>query len=194
MISYQGQSTPTLAQTIKNPRMRLVVDTNVLLSLYVYHDPRHIRLRQGWQGGEYTLLLRQDCFDEICDVITRPNFKLDKPAIAVALAEIKAEASWLNHADVPTVLPRLPKCRDRDDQKFLELAALGRADVLLTYDKAVLACRKRTPFTICKPEDFFARETNDTLGAACSGFSPLPKGGSAVTNADIDAIREQEGI
>ncbi|HPV22954.1 MAG TPA: PIN domain-containing protein, partial [Casimicrobium sp.] len=45
-----------------------------------------------------------------------------------------------------------PKCSDRDDQKFLNAALCGRADALLTYDRAVLKLRKRVPFAITKPE------------------------------------------
>jgi predicted nucleic acid-binding protein len=43
--------------------------------------------------------------------------------------------------------PPLPKCRDPDDQKFLELARDCGADYLLTKDKAllVLARRKTRP-------------------------------------------------
>ena len=49
--------------------------------------------------------------------------------------------------------PALPRCRDRDDQKFLELAARAQADVLVSKDKALLKLRGRTrlPFRILTP-------------------------------------------
>lgn len=36
----------------------------------------------------------------------------------------------------------LPRCRDPDDQKFLELARDGAADFLVTKDKALLKLRR----------------------------------------------------
>ena len=47
--------------------------------------------------------------------------------------------------------PPLPKCRDPDDQKFLELARDCGADYLVTKDKAllVLARRKTRPAPCC---------------------------------------------
>ena len=49
----------------------------------------------------------------------------------------------------------LPKCRDPDDQKFLEAAAAARADVLITKDVALLElARRKLPFRILTPSDF----------------------------------------
>ena len=46
----------------------------------------------------------------------------------------------------------LPKCRDADDQKFLEAALAAQADFLVTKDEALLVLAKRDlPFRIVKP-------------------------------------------
>jgi predicted nucleic acid-binding protein len=54
--------------------------------------------------------------------------------------------------------PSLPRCRDRDDQKFLELAFAAKASVLLTRDKALLRLagrtRRRCGFDIVAPRDW----------------------------------------
>ncbi len=51
--------------------------------------------------------------------------------------------------------PPLPRCKDPDDQKFLELAARSGADLLVSKDKALLKLRGRTrlAFRIMKPKD-----------------------------------------
>ena len=51
------------------------------------------------------------------------------------------------------IVPPLPRCRDADDQKFLELAARTGADLLVSKDKALLRLRGRTrlPFAIVAP-------------------------------------------
>ena len=55
--------------------------------------------------------------------------------------------------------PALPRCKDRDDQKFLELAARSNADILVSKDKALLKLRGRTKlaFQIVKPAVLSAR-------------------------------------
>ncbi|AJY43976.1 PIN domain-containing protein [Burkholderia humptydooensis] len=54
----------------------------------------------------------------------------------------------------------LPKCRDRDDQKFLELAYAARADWLVSKDRALLKLTRRTErdfgFRIAQPAPFAA--------------------------------------
>jgi putative PIN family toxin of toxin-antitoxin system len=52
--------------------------------------------------------------------------------------------------------PEMPRCRDPDDQKFLEVALAARADFLVTKDRALLdlarAVEKRAlPFRIVRP-------------------------------------------
>jgi putative PIN family toxin of toxin-antitoxin system len=57
---------------------------------------------------------------------------------------------------------RLPRCRDPDDQKFLEAALAGGADALISKDKALLDLTRRkkaqvgrtVPFRILHPDDF----------------------------------------
>ncbi|KWZ43575.1 MULTISPECIES: PIN domain-containing protein [Burkholderia] len=54
----------------------------------------------------------------------------------------------------------LPKCKDRDDQKFLELAYAARADWLISKDRALLKLARRTErdfgFRIAQPAPFAA--------------------------------------
>ena len=62
--------------------------------------------------------------------------------------------------------PPLPRCQDRDDQKFLELAARAGADLLVSKDKALLKLRGRTRlgFEIVKPAAASARLVPDAAG------------------------------
>ena len=57
---------------------------------------------------------------------------------------------------VDPALPLLPKCRDPDDQMFLELALAGHADMLISRDNQVLklarARQRPCPFAILAPE------------------------------------------
>ena len=49
---------------------------------------------------------------------------------------------------------RLPRCRDADDQKFLELAATAGADVLVTKDRELLRMKRGLPFRVLPPAEF----------------------------------------
>lgn len=80
-----------------------------------------------------------------------PHARACPPPCANAAARAPAD-------DAP---PRpLPKCRDRDDQKFLELAYTARADWLVSKDRALLKLTRRTErdfgFRIAQPAPFAA--------------------------------------
>jgi putative PIN family toxin of toxin-antitoxin system len=64
---------------------------------------------------------------------------------------------------IPATPGALPKCKDPDDQKFLELAQRGKADMLVTNDGALLGLARRTPFLILSASRFRAH-TEALLG------------------------------
>jgi predicted nucleic acid-binding protein len=90
-----------------------------------------------------------------------PLFDLDGPRRDAILADYLSVAEMVAGWQEPA--PLLPRCRDAEDQKFLELARDGRADWLVTSDKALLkVCRRRRLeglFRVLCPEDAL-REAN----------------------------------
>ena len=136
--------------------MRLVIDTNTLLSIYIYRDVRHTPLRDAYTSGADTLLMDAVCYEELAHVLRHRQFEKVRVEngidIEPLLISITNECEWIASA-VPQGMPALPVCRDADDQKFLLLAARGKADALVSFDKAVLKCRGRVPFTIARPEE-----------------------------------------
>jgi uncharacterized protein len=137
-------------------RMRLVIDTNILLSIYLYADPRHVSLRERYTCGADVLLMDAVCYEELAHILRHRQFEAVRVKNSInvepLLIAISNECEWIASA-VPQGMPALPICRDPDDQKFLLLAARGRADALTSYDKALLKCRGRVPFTIARPEE-----------------------------------------
>ena len=63
----------------------------------------------------------------------------------------------------------LPVCRDKDDQKFMELAYDAHASCLITKDKALLKLaiknRKNGYFTIITPDQWIAGKHRTTISA-----------------------------
>ncbi len=132
------------------PIARLVIDTNVLISALVFKDSRHLPLREAWQDGRVTPLLSVRTYRELKHVLGYPMFKLEDDQIAEGLALLGPFIEWVQLDPAQTAT--LPKCSDRDDQKFVETAHCGRADALLTYDRALLKMRKRMSFEVLKPD------------------------------------------
>jgi putative PIN family toxin of toxin-antitoxin system len=121
---------------------RVVLDTNVLVSLYVFADSRFAPLRLRVQSGSWQAQTRDDCLDEFRRVLAYPQFRLDMETQLHALADYRGCASILRRQASPDQVP-LPRCKDRDDQKFLELARDGNAELLVTADKALLKLARR---------------------------------------------------
>jgi putative PIN family toxin of toxin-antitoxin system len=124
---------------------RIVIDTNVCLDLFVFHDPRWHALLAALTEGRFEAVTRADCRQEWLCVLEYPHLPLDATSRPVAAAAFDALIHCLEpqiltpRADVP-----LPVCSDRDDQKFLELARDAGAQTLITKDKALLKLAKRT--------------------------------------------------
>ena len=123
------------------PLRHVVFDTNVLLSLFVFSDSRFVPLREKVETGEWIAYSSVDCLDEFRRVLTYPIFKLDEAAQAQAYAAWQGLLT-LVAAKVASGVG-LPRCEDRDDQKFLELARDAGADWLVTADKALLKLARR---------------------------------------------------
>lgn len=135
--------------------MRVVLDTNVCLDAFVFDDPRVAPLVAALAAGDVEAVTRADCRDEWLAVLRYPALKLDEAAIVAATLRFDASVTVLA-SEVPRM--PLPRCRDPDDQKFLELAATAGAAVLFSRDAEVLRLGRRALrdglFAIVKPEDW----------------------------------------
>ena len=144
----------------KSPE-RIVLDTNVCLDLFLFHDPRWVRLMQALTQGEVEAVTRADCRMEWQIVLGYAHLGLDTEM----QASVCAAFDTLIRPFVPSVTEeviRLPICRDPDDQKFIELAYQSTAAVLITKDKALLKLARKTQkaglFQISTPEEWVARK------------------------------------
>ncbi|MFC7296979.1 putative toxin-antitoxin system toxin component, PIN family [Herminiimonas aquatilis] len=143
---------------ITNPKMvtRIVIDTNVCLDLFVFRDSRWAQLHAALQSGAVDAVTRDDCRMEWSIVLHYPHLKLDDAARIRVAAEFDALIRCTPMPAVNEAAVRLPICKDKDDQKFLELSRDINADVLITKDKALLKLARKTRrdglFSIMTPE------------------------------------------
>jgi putative PIN family toxin of toxin-antitoxin system len=149
-----GSQDPLPVSSFAPPR-RVVLDTNVLVSLYVFADSRFAPLRKKIESGEWQAFTSDTCFGEFRRVLAYPMFALSEARQREALA---AYESFVIRCDNPAqgAMAALPRCKDRDDQKFLEVARDAAADWLVTADKALLRLARRDRlrglFRILTPE------------------------------------------
>ena len=112
-----------------------MLDTNVVLDWLIFRDARVQKLVSAIEAGAIALLTRADCRDELLRVLDYPQVQRHPQARAQALGIYDR---WFEIVDLPARPAILPRCRDADDQKFLELARDAQARWLITKDRALL--------------------------------------------------------
>lgn len=125
--------------------LRLMLDTNVVLDWLVFADPATYPLREALGAGRVEIVSAAVPRCELVEVLARPAFGLTPARQAALLGEYDAAARpfSLEAMQAPEPLPaKLPRCRDPDDQPFIELAWRARA-ALVSRDLQVLALRRR---------------------------------------------------
>ncbi len=118
----------------------VILDTNILLDIFVFDDQRAHPLRAALSNQELDALVTEDTLDELMDVISRPQFSLDKQKQAEILLQWQSWSRLVKQSDLQ-VAPW--KCKDRDDQVFINLAFSFKPSTLISKDKLVLKLAKR---------------------------------------------------
>ncbi len=136
----------------------VILDTNVVLSLWMFEDPALVRLRTAIEDGSLQPFTREDCLIELSRVLAYSQFKQPPDRQLEIAAGYRARCVQIEAAEPPAC--ELPNCLDRDDQKFLEVARDSGAQALLSRDKLVLKLGRRpviaSRFAILTPERFQA--------------------------------------
>jgi putative PIN family toxin of toxin-antitoxin system len=122
--------------------MTLVIDTNIVLDLWVFEDPAQAPLADALAAGRVEWIATAAMRDELARVLGYPLIARRLHAQARHGAEVLA-AFDARTRHIDTLPARAPcVCSDPDDQGFIDLAVAHRA-TLLSKDRAVLAMRKR---------------------------------------------------
>lgn len=134
---------------------RLVLDTNIVMDMLHFRDARTDWLKNAIARCGVLCFSDSACLAELERVTAYPEFGLDRACQDGLLRTyldfvIRCDATGEDTA-------ALPRCRDADDQKFLELAARCKADLLITRDKQLLRLarhrHKPPPFAIVTAEE-----------------------------------------
>ena len=131
--------------------MRIVVDTNVLMS-GIFFGGVPGRILAAWREGRFELVVSPDIADEYARVGERLAQRSAGVDVQVILDLIVRNA-----AVVPsTALPE-PVCDDPDDDKFLACALAARADLIVSGDKKLLAVSGYKEVAVATPREFSDR-------------------------------------
>lgn len=122
--------------TLPTRTAAVVLDTNVVLDLWLFDDARAAPLRGALEGGRLRALVTSATLAELADVLQRP-VAIGRPATAAQVMAALCACST-EVAPPATHTPAAPRCTDTDDQKFIDLAWTWPATWLLSRDKAVL--------------------------------------------------------
>lgn len=139
--------------------LRVVLDSNVWIDILVFDDPHTRPIRAALESGALEAMIDARCLAELTYVLDYPQFAKREIDKAAALATLGRLSRLVEPAPAPIEDARpLPKCKDRDDQKFLELAHTAGADWLVSKDRAVLKLARRIArdfaFQIAQPAPF----------------------------------------
>jgi uncharacterized protein len=128
---------------------RIVIDTNVLVSslLRFQSSPGQAFARAL---NTAIVLVSEDTMAELADVLARP--KLDPYVTARQrqdfLLDLGGAAEWV------TIIQLVRECRDPRDDKFLEVALNGRADLIITGDQDLIAMNPWREIAIVSPAEY----------------------------------------
>ncbi|MBS7806051.1 putative toxin-antitoxin system toxin component, PIN family [Variovorax sp. PCZ-1] len=131
------------------PEGIVILDTNIVLDLFLFQDPRTAVLREQLQSKRLSWLATAHMRNELERVLTyahisaKLSYYEKTPADILAAFDQAVQIYEQPTAKAPYV------CKDPDDQAFIDLAAQlagqapGQKVTLISKDKAVTSMRKR---------------------------------------------------
>nr|WP_226832839.1 putative toxin-antitoxin system toxin component, PIN family [Acidithiobacillus sulfurivorans] len=133
---------------------RVVLDTNVVLSALLFPNGHLSIIREAWWAGRFNPLINQVTVSELLRVLSYPKFRLSMPEKEELLSDY---VPYCEVVQKGSGICDIPECRDPMDVPFLELAATGNADLLVSGDKDLLALREQVRFDVLAPGEFISR-------------------------------------
>lgn len=119
----------------------VVLDTNIVLDVFLFNDPATQPLRDGLNNGTLCWIATAPMREELARVLDYAQIVKRLAFYQLTKETVLAQFDALAHAaEVPSKAP--VTCKDPDDQKFIDLAVAHQC-LVLSKDHAVLSMRKR---------------------------------------------------
>ncbi len=131
--------------------MKIVLDTNVLISGIFFSGPPYEILR-AWRDGKVHLLVSPSILDEYHRIGAELALQFQDVDLKPFLDLLTVQAEIVLAPPLPPVIPD-----DPSDDKFLEAAVAGEARYIVSGDKHLLKLSVFQGIKILKPRDFIQR-------------------------------------
>lgn len=113
--------------------MKVVIDADVMVSALLTQEGAPKQIIDLWRAGKFTLLMTAEIIAEISRVVRYPKIAALHQLTEEELIEFIALLTQESMLVKPT--ERLSASLDESDNRYLECAAAGAADFLITGDK-----------------------------------------------------------
>lgn len=128
--------------------MRVVVDTNVLISGIFFSGPPY-KIIQAWRCGKLVIVFSESIHEEyhrVSDELSAQFSDIDASPFLVLLI---AHGELVNAPDLTGQV-----CADPDDDKFLACAISGKCKTIVSGDKELLKVDGYRGINVLKPREF----------------------------------------
>ena len=131
--------------------MRVVIDTNVLVSGLLYPYGPTAEIIRMMVAGSFDVLYDARIVSEYEEVLHRPKFSFDKAQIADLI-------EFITYFGIPvSAVPLARHLPDPHDEPFLEVALSGKGDCLVTGNIAHYPGASRHKIHVLTPRQFLNR-------------------------------------
>jgi len=120
-------------------KTRIIVDTNILLDIIYFEDPHVKDLTKAIESGHLEAWSCNLIWDEFLDVMRRPAFYKNEETYQKMIEKALKYFQF----DTSKIPPSPYKCRDPDDQIFIDLAVIKAPCWLISRDLEVLKLAKK---------------------------------------------------
>ncbi|MBE7432705.1 MAG: putative toxin-antitoxin system toxin component, PIN family [Anaerolineales bacterium] len=134
--------------------MRVVVDTNIIVSGYLGGSLEAVIV--AWKSGKFTLIVTDAIAAEYLAVLNRPKFKIERAEIEDFSALLLDKSEFVIPLAKINAVPA-----DPSDNKFLEAAVAGKANLIVSGDGHLLELETYHEIPIIPAHEFIARLQNE---------------------------------
>jgi len=131
--------------------VRVVIDTNVLVSGLFWHGAPHTLIEQA-RSGRFTIVSSSSLLDELAEVVGRRKFRAillrSKSDPQCTVRELRRLAEIVEAPPLPK-----PASRDSDADAVLAVAATAGADLIVSGDDDLLTLVSYNGIPIVDPAD-----------------------------------------
>jgi len=127
--------------------MRVVIDTNIIVSAYLGGALKAIIV--SWKSGKFTLVVSDAISDEYHEVLKRPKFQIERAELDDFFALLLDKAEFVIPLETINVITS-----DSSDNKFIEAAIAGKAKLIVSGDNHLLELKSFRDIPIITAKEF----------------------------------------